>query len=68
METLTPDAKGLDRGVRLFIDLVDAANKGGALGISYADFIAYLHGAGSFRDLAGRSYGPTDTGVVLAAA
>ncbi|MGA2132270.1 MAG: hypothetical protein ABSH50_08265 [Bryobacteraceae bacterium] len=54
--------------MRLFSYLADEANKGHALGISYADFIAYLHGAASFRDLTGRSYRPSDTGVILAAA
>ena len=68
MEALTPDEAGLDRGVRLFAYLVDAANRGDALGISYSDFIAYLHGAASFRGCAGRSYRPSDTAEVLTAA
>jgi len=55
MENLTPDERGLDRGVRLFAYLVDTANHGDALGISYSDFMAYLHGAASFRAFAGRS-------------
>jgi hypothetical protein len=68
MENLTPDERGLDRGARLFAYLVDAANSGDALGIAYSDFIAYLHGAASFRELAGRSYMPGDTADVLCAA
>ena len=68
MENLTPDERGLDRGARLFAYLVDAANRGAALGIAYSDFIAYLHGAVSFRELAGRGYRPGDTADVLCAA
>jgi hypothetical protein len=68
MENLTPDERGLDRGVRLFAYLVDAANRGDALGISYSDFMSYLHGAASFREVAGRSYRPSDTADVLTAA
>ncbi len=69
MESLTPDERGLDRGARMFAYLVDAANHGDALGISYGDFMAYLHGAASFRALAGRNYTPPgDTTDVLVAA
>ena len=68
MENLKPDERGLDRGARLFSYLVDAANRGDALGISYGDFMAYLHNAASFREFAGRSYRPSDTADVLAAA
>jgi len=68
MGSLTPDEQDLNRGVRLFAYLVDAANRGDALGISYGDFMAYLHGAASFGEFAGRSYRPSDTGDVLAAA
>jgi hypothetical protein len=68
MQHLVPNAEGIERGVRLFTFLADAANQGDALGIAYADFIAYLHGAQSFRDLAGREYIREDTTEVLAAA
>ena len=68
MGSLTPDEQDLNRGVRLFAYLVDAANRGDALGISYGDFMAYLHGAASFGEFAGRSYRPSDTGDVLTAA
>jgi hypothetical protein len=68
MESLIPDEPGLERGVQLFNYLVDAANQGKALGVAYGDFLAYLHGAASFRDLAGRGYSPGDTAIVLTAA
>ncbi len=54
--SLTPDAKGVERGVRLFTYLVEAANGGKAVGISYGGFLAYLHGVDEFREVAGRNF------------
>ncbi|MBS1827128.1 MAG: hypothetical protein JST93_17555 [Acidobacteria bacterium] len=52
-------------GVRLFQYLVDLANRGEAVGISYDTFLAYLDGALDFRSMTGRNYLPSDTGLVL---
>ncbi len=63
-----PGERGLERGVRLFTYLVDAANRGEAVGISYGSFLAFLHGASSFYDLTGRDYVRADNAYVLSAA
>lgn len=52
-------------GVRLFQYLVDRANRGEAVGISYDAFLAYLGGALYFRAMTGRNYLPSDTRSVL---
>lgn len=55
----------MQRGVRLFRYLAEQANRGNAVGIPYGDFIAFLHGKGSFREVAGRNYLPSDGGAVI---
>jgi Domain of unknown function (DUF4145) len=62
---LVPDEFGLARGVRLFRYLAEQANRGKPVGISYGDFIAFLHGKSSFKDVAGRNYLPGDSGPVI---
>jgi hypothetical protein len=62
---LSVGATGVQRGVRLFRYLAEQANRGGAVGISYGDFIAFLHGKNSFREVAGRNYLPSDSGAVI---
>ena len=54
-------AEGVERGVRLFMYFVEASNRGDAVGISYGAFIAYLHGVAEFRNVAGRSFLPSDS-------
>jgi hypothetical protein len=61
----TLDDPGLQRGLRLFHFVADQANRGRAVGISYADFIAFLHGRTAFHELAGRKFLPSDTGTAL---
>lgn len=56
---------GVQRGVRLFRRLAEQANRGNAVGIAYGDFIAFLHGKASFREVAGRNYLPGDTRTVI---
>jgi len=63
--SLVPDARGVQRGTRLFSYLVEAANAGRALGISYGGFIAYLHAVATFDELTGRHYRPSDTGAIV---
>jgi hypothetical protein len=63
-----PEERGVKHGVRLFNWLAEAANRGDAVGISYAVFLAYLHGAQTFQDLAGRNYLPSDSDVAVRAA
>jgi len=62
---LEPDAKGIERGVRLFRYLAQQANLGKAVGISYAGFIAFLHGKESFREAVGRNFLPGDGGPLI---
>ncbi len=62
---LMPDESGVARGVRLFRYLAEQANRGKPTGISYGDFIAHLHGKGSFQEVAGRNYLPGDSGAVI---
>ena len=54
--SLSLDAQRLDRGTKLFRYVVAAVNRGESVGISYGRFLAYLHGARSFRELAGRNF------------
>ena len=53
------------RGAALFQSLVDSANAGRPLGISYADFVAKLYDVPRFSDVAGRNYRPSDSGFVV---
>jgi hypothetical protein len=55
-DSLMPDERGIERGVRLFTHLVDAANRGEAVGISFGGFIAFLHDAKDFQEAAGRPF------------
>jgi len=59
------DDPGIQRGLRLFHFFADQANRGRAVGISYADFIAFIHGKTAFHELAGRKFLPSDTGTAL---
>jgi hypothetical protein len=54
----------LDRGVKLFLHLVERANAGEAIGIGYADFVAFLYVA-TFAQVVGRNYLPTDSSFVV---
>jgi hypothetical protein len=63
--SLMPDQQGVERGVRLFTHLVEVANSGKAVGISYGGFLAYLHGVDEFRKVAGRNYLPSDSEAVV---
>jgi hypothetical protein len=56
-----PTGQGVERGIHLFARLVDLANRGEAVGISYGGFIAYLHGVHKFHEVAGRNYLPSDS-------
>jgi len=58
---LMPETRGVERGIRLFAYLVELANRGEAVGLSYGGFIAYLHEATEFREVAGRSFLPSDS-------
>ncbi len=60
-----PDQRGVERGVRLFEYLVDAANRGEAVGIAHGDFTAFVHGSPDFRTLAGRNFLPSDSGTAI---
>ena len=62
---LIPDEKGVKRGVLLFEYLVDRANSGESVGISYGDFVAYLHGVEDFLAVTGRDYWQSDTSTVI---
>lgn len=62
---MMPDASGLSRGVQLFRYLAEQANRGKPTGISYGDFVAHVHGKGSFHQVAGRNYLPGDSGAVI---
>ena len=62
---MMPDASGLSRGVQLFRYLAEQANLGKPTGISYGDFVAHVHGKGSFWQVAARNYLPGDSGAVI---
>jgi hypothetical protein len=62
---LMPDERGVERGVRLFSYLAQEANQAKAVGISYAGFIAYLHGVDAFHEVIARNYLPSDSGPVI---
>jgi hypothetical protein len=59
-DSLIPDAQGVELGVRLFKYLVEAANRGAAVGISYGGILAYVHGVDEFRQAARRNFRPSD--------
>lgn len=49
----------IDRGIRLFHDLVRRANNGHAVGISYIGFVEHVHGL-PFHELRGRKWSQSD--------
>lgn len=51
----------LERGVRLFNKLVEWANKGECVGISYKQFCCFLHDVESIQELKGRTWKPGDS-------
>jgi hypothetical protein len=57
--------EAIQRGVELFRELARLANGGAAVGIGYAQFACLLHGAGSFEQLIGRQYLPSDSTAVI---
>ena len=54
----------LERGVKLFLDLVRRANNGEATGISYVGFVEHVHEQ-RFSELRGRPWAPSDVGEAL---
>jgi hypothetical protein len=58
-------ARQVCNAVRLFRYLAGRANKGNAVGISYGDFTAFLHGKASFREVAQRNFLPSDSGHMI---
>ncbi|MEP6716148.1 MAG: nuclease-related domain-containing protein [Terriglobia bacterium] len=60
-----PGVDGIQRGVRLFRYLSQQANLGRAVGIAYGDFVAFLHGKDSFREVVGRHFLPGDNPKVI---
>ncbi len=63
--SLVPDREGLERGIRLFQFLLEAANRGRSLGISYVGFLEFIHRNRKFSELVGRRYLPSDSGVAV---
>jgi hypothetical protein len=63
-----PERQGMERGIRMFTYLAEMANLGHAVGISYGGFIAYLHGATEFQQVAGRNFLPSDSMEVVSIA
>jgi len=59
------DDQDIKRGVHLFTHLALAANRGDAAGISYAGFLAYIHGVDEFHEVAGRNYLPSDSNTAI---
>lgn len=55
----------LQRGVGLFRELARRANAGEAIGIGYGQFACLLHEIGSFQQLTGRQFLPSDSGFVV---
>jgi hypothetical protein len=64
-EKLMPAEEGIQRGVRLFMYLSDAANRGDPVGISYAAFIAFSNGGQDFHQVSSRNYLPSDSGLAI---
>ena len=54
----------IDRGAKLFQELVCRANRGEAAGISYKGFVELVHGA-SFEEIRGRPWAQSDVPDVL---
>jgi hypothetical protein len=65
IDALSPDARGMQRGQRLFRYLAAEANKGRAVGISYDRFISFLHGKPKYSDVMQRNYAMSDTGRII---
>ena len=61
------DPQALQRGVALFLDLVAAANRGEAAGISYVGFIEHVY-ARNFVELSGRPWSQGDVPEALSLA
>ena len=59
------DDQDIKRGIHLFTHLALAANRGDAAGISYAGFLAYIHGVDEFHEVAGRNYLPSDSNTAI---
>src|SRR6516162_6073654 len=57
--------KCLRRGVALYRKLVDMANDGEAVGVSYSQFVCLLHGVYCYEDAVGRKYFRADTPRIL---
>jgi hypothetical protein len=57
--------KCLQRGVKLFQQLVALADAGEAVGVSYAQFVCYLHGVSRYEQVMHRNYARADTPFVL---
>jgi hypothetical protein len=57
--------KCIQRGVQLFRQLVALADKGEAVGVSYAQFVCCLHGVSRYEKIAGRGYARADTPFIL---
>lgn len=54
------EAALVDRGVKLFRKLVDRANQGEAVGISYKSFVEHVHGVPFAELQGGRKWRPSD--------
>jgi hypothetical protein len=57
--------KCLRRGIALYQKLVDLANNGEAVGVSYSQFVCLLHGVQHYEDAVGRKYFRADTPPIL---
>jgi hypothetical protein len=57
--------KCLRRGVDLFRHLLDLANRGEAVGVSYAQFVCLLHGVQHYQQVTRRKYFRADTPLIL---
>jgi hypothetical protein len=64
-ERSTSGKKCLRRGVALFRKLVELANSGEAVGVSYSQFVCLLHGVRHYEDAVGRKYFRADTPRIL---
>jgi hypothetical protein len=57
--------KRLRRGVQLLRHLIALADEGEAVGVSYAQFVCYLHGVNRYEQILHRNYARADTPFVL---
>lgn len=57
--------KRLRRGVELFRQLVDLANGGESVGVSYSQFVCLLHGVARYEQATRRKYFRADTPLIL---